>query len=48
MLIARLRRSGVTEVAIERGGGVLVGALLAAGLSVVVVSLCCAETLHRV
>jgi transposase len=38
MLIARLRRSGVTEVAIERGGGVLVEALLAAGLTVVVVS----------
>ena len=37
-LITRLRRSGVTEVAIERGGGVLVGALLAAGLTVVVVS----------
>jgi transposase len=38
MLIARLRRSGVTEVAIERGDGVLVEALLAAGLTVVVVS----------
>ena len=37
-LIARLRRSGVTEVAIERGDGVLVDALLAAGLTVVVVS----------
>src|SRR6266849_145250 len=32
MLIARLRRSGATEVAIERGDGVLVDALLAAGL----------------
>ena len=38
MLITRLRRSGVTEVAIERGDGVLVDALLAAGLTVVVVS----------
>jgi transposase len=38
MLITRLRRSGATEVAIERGGGVLVEALLAAGLTVVVVS----------
>jgi transposase len=38
MLITRLRRSGATEVAIERGDGVLVEALLAAGLTVVVVS----------
>jgi hypothetical protein len=38
MLITRLRENGATEVAIERGGGVLVEALLAAGLSVVVVS----------
>jgi transposase len=38
MLIARLRAAGVTEAAIERGGGVLVGALLAAGLTVVVIS----------
>ena len=30
-LIARLRGSGAAEVAIERGGGVLVDALLAAG-----------------
>ena len=37
-LITRLRKSGVTEVAIERGDGVLVEALLAAGLTVVVVS----------
>jgi transposase len=38
MLIARLRAAGVTEAAIERGGGVLVDALLAAGLTVVVIS----------
>jgi transposase len=38
MLIARLRAAGVTEAAIERGGGVLAGALLAAGLTVVVIS----------
>ncbi len=37
-LIARLRRSGVSEVAIERGDGVLVAALLAAGLTVVVIT----------
>lgn len=37
-LIARLRRSGVSEVAIERGDGVLVEALLAAGLTVVVIT----------
>jgi transposase len=36
-LIARLRGSGAAEVAIERGGGVLVDALLAAGLTVVVI-----------
>ena len=38
MLITRLRGSGATEVAIERGDGVLVEALLAASLTVVVVS----------
>ena len=38
MLITRLRENGAAEVAIERGGGVLVEALLAAGLTVVVVS----------
>ena len=38
MLIVRLRAAGVTEAAIERGGGVLAGALLAAGLTVVVIS----------
>ncbi len=38
MLIARLRRSGAAEVAIERGNGVLVEALLAAGLTVVVIT----------
>jgi transposase len=38
MLIARLRAAGVTEAAIERGGGVLADALLAAGLTVVVIS----------
>ena len=37
-LISRLRRGGVSEVAIERGDGVLVEALLAAGLTVVVVT----------
>jgi transposase len=36
-LIARLRGSGAGEVAIERGDGALVTALLAAGLTVVVV-----------
>src|SRR5262245_11911186 len=38
MMIARLRRNGVSEAAIERSDGVLVGALLAAGLTVVVIS----------
>ena len=38
MLITRLRENGATEVAIERSDGVLVEALLAAGLTVVVVS----------
>jgi transposase len=37
-MIARLRRSGAGEVAIERGDGVLVEALLAAGLTVVVIA----------
>jgi transposase len=37
-LISRLRRGGVSEVAIERGDGVLVEALLAAGLTVVVIT----------
>jgi len=37
-LISRLRRGGVSEVAIERGDGVLVEALLAAGLIVVVIT----------
>ena len=36
-LIARLGKAGAAEVAIERGEGVLVGALLAAGLTVVVI-----------
>ena len=36
-LIARLRGSGAAEVAIERGDGVLADALLAAGLTVVVI-----------
>src|SRR5579862_8665901 len=36
-LIAWLRRAGAAEVAIERGDGVLVEALLAAGLTVVVI-----------
>jgi len=38
VLISRLRRGGVSEVAIERGDGVLVAALLAAGLTVVVIT----------
>jgi hypothetical protein len=37
-LISRLRRGGVSEVAIERSDGVLVGALLDAGLTVVVIT----------
>jgi len=37
-LISRLRRGGVSEVAIERSDGVLVAALLAAGLTVVVIT----------
>jgi transposase len=37
-LIGRLRGSGACEAAIERGDGVLVGALLAAGLTVVVIT----------
>src|SRR4029450_630262 len=37
-MITRLRRSKVTEVAIERGDGPLVDALLAAGLTVVVIT----------
>src|SRR6266700_4170169 len=37
-IITRLRRSKVTEVAIERGDGALVDALLAAGLTVVVIT----------
>ena len=37
-LITRLRRNKVTEVAIERGDGPLVDALLAAGLTVVVIT----------
>ena len=37
-LIARLRRGGVSEAAIERGDGALVTALLAAGLNVVVIT----------
>jgi len=37
-LIARLRKNGVSEVAIERGDGVLVAALLDAGLTVVVIT----------
>jgi transposase len=36
-LIARLRRDGAAEVAIERGDGPLVDALMAAGLTVVVI-----------
>src|SRR5207344_2741060 len=38
VLMTRLRESGAGEVAIERGDGVLVDALLAAGLTVVVIS----------
>jgi transposase len=37
-MIARLRRAGAGEVAIERSDGVLVEALLAAGLTVVVIT----------
>jgi transposase len=37
-MITRLRRAGAREVAIERGDGVLAGALLAAGLAVVVIT----------
>jgi transposase len=37
-LAARLRAAGAAEIAIERGTGVLVDALLAAGLAVVVIS----------
>jgi transposase len=37
-LITGLRKAGVTEVAIERGDGVLVEALLAAGMTVVVIT----------
>ena len=37
-MITRLRRSKVTEVAIERGGRPLVDALLTAGLTVVVIT----------
>ena len=37
-MITRLRRGKVTEVAIERGDGPLVDALLAAGLTVVVIT----------
>ena len=37
-LITRLRRNKVTEVAIERGDGPLVDALLGAGLTVVVIT----------
>ena len=37
-IITRLRRNKVTEVAIERGDGPLVAALLAAGLTVVVIT----------
>ena len=37
-MITRLRRGGAAEVAIERGDGVLVDALLAAGLTVVVIT----------
>jgi hypothetical protein len=35
-LVGRLRRAGVAEVAMERGDGQVVDALLAAGLTVVV------------
>ncbi|HXZ69836.1 MAG TPA: IS110 family transposase [Streptosporangiaceae bacterium] len=37
-MITRLRRNKAAEVAIERGGGALVDALLAAGLTVVVIT----------
>jgi len=37
-MIARLRQNGAVEAAIERSDGVLVGALLAAGLTVVVIT----------
>ena len=37
-MITRLRRAGASEVAIERSDGVLVAALLAAGLTVVVIT----------
>ena len=37
-MIVRLRKNGAVEVAIERSDGVLVGALLAAGLTVVVIT----------
>jgi transposase len=37
-LVAGLRAAGAAEVAIERGGGILVDALLAAGLTVVVIT----------
>src|SRR4051812_48107147 len=36
-LTARLRRAGAAEAAIERGDGVLVDALMAAGFTVVVI-----------
>ena len=38
LMMRRLRRAGVTRVAIERGDGPVVDALLAGGLQVVVVS----------
>jgi transposase len=38
-LVGALRAAGAAEVAIERGDGVLVDALLAAGLTAVVISL---------
>lgn len=37
-LVSALRAAGAAEVAIERGEGILVGALLAAGLTVVVIT----------
>ena len=37
-LVSRLARAGVTEVAIERGDGPVVDALLAAGVTVVVIT----------
>jgi transposase len=37
LLISRLREAGAAEIAIERGGGVLVRSLLDAGLTVVVI-----------